>query len=79
MEKRAETEVGELRLLGICFWREGLEAAFGPERRGEKGGCQKTEEEQRFYEVTRFSAWRCCVRLFWPNPCPRSWNAVLVR
>ena len=26
-------------LLGNCFWREGLEAAFGPERRGEKGGC----------------------------------------
>jgi hypothetical protein len=25
-------------LLGICFWREGLEATFGPERRGEKGG-----------------------------------------
>ena len=22
------------RLLGICFWREGFEAAFGPERRG---------------------------------------------
>ncbi len=22
----------------IFFWREGLEAAFGPERRGEKGG-----------------------------------------
>jgi len=26
-------------LLGICFWREGLEAALGPERMGEKGGC----------------------------------------
>ena len=26
-------------LLGICFWREGLEAALGPELRGgEKGG-----------------------------------------
>ena len=25
-------------LLGNCFWREGLEAAFGPERRGSKGG-----------------------------------------
>ncbi|MEJ6644893.1 MAG: hypothetical protein QNL33_16725, partial [Akkermansiaceae bacterium] len=24
------------RLLGICFWREGFETAFGPERRGEK-------------------------------------------
>jgi hypothetical protein len=23
-------------LLGICFWREGLEAPFGPERRGRK-------------------------------------------
>jgi hypothetical protein len=23
-----------LLLLGICFWREGFEAAFGPERRG---------------------------------------------
>jgi hypothetical protein len=21
-------------LLGICFWREGIEAAFGPEQRG---------------------------------------------
>jgi len=27
-----------VELLGNCFWREGLEAAFGPERRGEKGG-----------------------------------------
>jgi len=26
------------RLLGICFWREGLEAVLGPERMGEKGG-----------------------------------------
>ena len=25
-------------LLGNCFWREGFETAFGPERRGEKGG-----------------------------------------
>ena len=25
-------------LLGICFWREGHEAALGPERRGAKGG-----------------------------------------
>ena len=25
------------RLLGICFWREGVEAAFGPEQRGERG------------------------------------------
>ena len=25
-------------LLGICFWREGLEAAFGPERRGGERG-----------------------------------------
>ena len=27
-----------LSLLGICFWRESFEVAFGPERRGEKGG-----------------------------------------
>jgi hypothetical protein len=26
-----------IKLLGICFWREGLEAAFGPERVGETG------------------------------------------
>jgi len=26
------------RLLGICFWHDGFEAAFGPERREEKGG-----------------------------------------
>ena len=26
-------------LLGNCFWREGFEAAFGPDRMGEKGGC----------------------------------------
>ncbi|MDG1151174.1 MAG: hypothetical protein P8Q54_17555 [Akkermansiaceae bacterium] len=26
------------RLLGVCFWREGIEVAFGPDRRGEKGG-----------------------------------------
>jgi len=25
-------------LLGICFWRKGFEAAFGPDRMGEKGG-----------------------------------------
>ena len=25
-------------LLGICFLREGFEAAFGPDRMGEKGG-----------------------------------------
>ena len=24
----------DFRLLGICFWREGFEAALGPERRG---------------------------------------------
>ncbi|MDB4597237.1 hypothetical protein OAG86_03030, partial [Akkermansiaceae bacterium] len=24
-------------LLGHCFWREGFEAAFGPEQTGEKG------------------------------------------
>ena len=33
-----EPRRGRRRLLGICFWREGLEAAFGPERRGEKRG-----------------------------------------
>jgi hypothetical protein len=27
------------KLLGNCFWREGFEAAFGPDRMGEKGGC----------------------------------------
>ena len=31
-------------LLGNCFWREGLEAAFGPERRGAKGGCLRDLE-----------------------------------
>ena len=25
-------------LLGNCFWRKGFEAAFGPDRMGEKGG-----------------------------------------
>ena len=30
---------GLISLLGICFWREGFEAAFGPDRMGEKGGC----------------------------------------
>jgi hypothetical protein len=34
----AETREGALILLGNCFWREGLEAAFGPERREKKGG-----------------------------------------
>jgi hypothetical protein len=29
------------QLLGNCFWREGFEAAFGPDRMGEKGGCRK--------------------------------------
>jgi hypothetical protein len=24
----------EVPLLGICFWREGVEGAFGPEQRG---------------------------------------------
>ena len=30
-------------LLGICFLREGFEAALGPERRGEKGGYAHDE------------------------------------
>ena len=40
---RALIEIAELikpdnrKLLGICFWREGVEAAFGPEQRGERG------------------------------------------
>jgi hypothetical protein len=34
-----------LLLLGICFWREGLDVAFGPERRGAKGGSQKVLTE----------------------------------
>ncbi|MDB4294948.1 polyprenyl synthetase family protein [Akkermansiaceae bacterium] len=34
----------EVLLLGNCFWREGFEGAFGPERTGEKGGCIGTEE-----------------------------------
>jgi hypothetical protein len=33
----------EFRLLGICFLREGFEAALGPERRGEKGGYAHDE------------------------------------
>ena len=36
-------------LLGICFWREGLEAAFGPERRaGERGLRGEEGRRQRF-------------------------------
>jgi len=27
-------EVAKVALVGICFWREGFEAALGPERRG---------------------------------------------
>jgi hypothetical protein len=30
-------DLDEILLLGICFWREGFKAAFGAERRGEKG------------------------------------------
>ena len=26
------------QLLGNCFWWKGFEAAFGPDRMGEKGG-----------------------------------------
>jgi hypothetical protein len=33
-------------LLGICFWREGLEGAFGPEQRGAKGGCLRYTPEK---------------------------------
>jgi len=33
------TQPGVILLLGNCFWREVLEAALGPERMGEKGGC----------------------------------------
>jgi hypothetical protein len=29
--------LGVFKLLGNCFWREGFEAAFGPDRMGEKG------------------------------------------
>ena len=40
-ERRFPARVAKIffKLLGNCFWREGLEAAFGPERRGAKGGC----------------------------------------
>ena len=38
-------------LLGICFWREGFEAAFGPDRMGEKGGC--------FNPFAPPNAWHC--------------------
>jgi hypothetical protein len=31
-------------LLGNCFWRKGFEAAFGPDRMGEKGGYFQIEE-----------------------------------
>ena len=30
-------DFGAGSLLEICFWREGFEAAFGPEQRGRKG------------------------------------------
>jgi len=32
-------------VLGIYFWREGLEAALGSERMGEKGGCCRPPED----------------------------------
>ena len=32
-----------LLLLGNCFWRKGFEAAFGPDRMGEKGGYPSQE------------------------------------
>lgn len=31
-------------LLGNCFWREGFEAAFGPDRMGEKRGVVRQNE-----------------------------------
>jgi len=34
-------------LLGICFWREGLEAALGPEQRGERGERGLLGQEKR--------------------------------
>jgi hypothetical protein len=34
-------KINSFELLGNCFWREGFEAAFGPDRMGEKGGYQK--------------------------------------
>jgi hypothetical protein len=36
--QRTTSENVTFLLLGNCFWREGLEAAFGAERRGVKGG-----------------------------------------
>lgn len=37
-EKEFDFLATEDLLLGNCFWREGFEAAFGPDRMGEKGG-----------------------------------------
>ena len=38
MSLRGWPSARRVELLGNCFWREGFEAAFGPDRMGEKGG-----------------------------------------
>ena len=38
-------------LLGNCFWREGLEAAFGPERRGGERGVRGEEGRRQWCDV----------------------------
>jgi transcriptional regulator with XRE-family HTH domain len=38
------------QLLGICFWREGLEAALGPERRGGERGLRGKEGAEEVFQ-----------------------------
>jgi hypothetical protein len=42
-----DLDIGVLltELLGICFWREGIEVVFGPERRGEETGFLQAGQE----------------------------------
>jgi hypothetical protein len=42
-----------LVLLGNCFWREGFEAAFGPDRMGEKGGCYKRSFRKPYWSILK--------------------------
>jgi len=59
------------RLLGNCFWRKGFEAAFGPDRMGEKGGYHQLRRavayanfgKLRFKTEYEQQIWGECSRL----------------
>ena len=67
------------RLIGIYFWWEGLEGAFGPERRGEKGGLGGKEGRSRWFGVA--VVWISAEKVPDPRPIllePGGFSAVFI-